>query len=117
MSDYLSTENQVACLAQAIHNGEYPLIAEATRENPDLYSRVKNRVAGRTSQSNQPATNRLLSDTKEEGIMLQITQLNDIGQRPGISLLKRFINHILADHHTDPTKPPPTCSTKQATRF
>jgi hypothetical protein len=70
MSDYLSTENQVACLAQAIHNGEYPSIAEATRENPDLYGRVKNRVAGRTSRSNRPATNRLLNDTEEEGIML-----------------------------------------------
>jgi len=70
MSDYLSTENQVACLAQAIHNGEYPSIAEATRENPDLYGRVKNRVAGRTSWSDQPTTNRLLSNTKEEGIML-----------------------------------------------
>ena len=40
------------------------------RENPDLYSRVKNCVAGQTSQSDQPATNRLLSDTEEEGIIL-----------------------------------------------
>jgi len=70
MSDYLSIKNQVACLAQAIHNGEYPSIAEATRENPDLYSHVKQRVAGRKSQSDQPATNRLLSDAEEGGIML-----------------------------------------------
>ncbi len=117
MSDYLSTENQVACLAQAIRNGEYPSIAEATRENPDLYGRVKNRVAGRTSRSDRPATNRLLSDTEEEGIMLWITRLNDIGQRPGISMLERFVNRILADRHTDSTKPPPTCGTKWATRF
>jgi len=88
MSDYLSTENQVACLAQAIHNGEYPLIAEVTRENPNLYSRVKYRVAGRTSRSDRPATNRLLSDTEEEGIMLWIIWLNDIRQRPSISLLE-----------------------------
>jgi Tc5 transposase DNA-binding domain len=117
MSDYLSTENQVACLAQAIRNGEYPSIAEATRENPDLYSRVKYRVAGRTSRSDRPATNRLLSDTEEEGIMLWITRLNDIGQRPSISLLERFVNRILVDRHTDPTKPPRTCGTKWATRF
>ncbi len=117
MSDYLSTENQVACLAQAIRNGEYPSIAEATRENPDLYGRVKNRVAGRTSRSDRPATNRLLSDTEEEGIMLWITRLNDIGQRPGISMLERFVNRILADRHTDSTKPPPTCGTKWPTRF
>ena len=51
MSDYLSTENQVACLAQAIRNGKYPLIAKATHENPDLYGRVKNHVAGQMSQS------------------------------------------------------------------
>ena len=51
MSDYLSIENQVACLAQAIHNGEYPSIAEAMCENPDLYGRVKQRVAGRKSWS------------------------------------------------------------------
>ena len=49
--------------------------------------------------------------------MLWITRLNDISQRPGISLLKRFVNRILADRHIDPTKPPPTCGTKQATRF
>ena len=49
--------------------------------------------------------------------MLQITRLNDIGQRPSISLLKRFVNRILADRHIDPTKLPPTYGTKQATRF
>ena len=70
MSDYLSTKNQVACLAQAIHDSKYPSIAEATRENPELYSRVKNRVAGRTSRSDRPTINRLLSDAEEEGIML-----------------------------------------------
>ena len=70
MSDYLSTENQVAYLAQAIRNSKYSLIAEATRKNPDLYSRVKNRVARRISRLDQPTTNRLLSDTEEEGIIL-----------------------------------------------
>ena len=69
MSDYLSTKNQVACLAQAICNGEYPLIAEATRKNPDLYGRVKQCVAGRKSQLDRPATNRLLSNV-EGGIIL-----------------------------------------------
>jgi len=49
MSDYLSIENWVACLAQAIRNGKYPLIAEAMHENPDLYSRVKQHVTGRKS--------------------------------------------------------------------
>jgi hypothetical protein len=49
MSVYLSTENHVACLTEAIRNGEYLSVAEATRENPDLYGRVKNRVAARTS--------------------------------------------------------------------
>ena len=49
--------------------------------------------------------------------MLWITQLNDISQRPSISLLKRFVNYILADRYTDPTKPPPTCGTKLSTRF
>ena len=81
MGDYLSIENQVACLAQAIRNGEYPSIAEATRDNPGLYSRVKQRVAGRKSRSDGLATNRLLSGA-EGGIMLWITRLNDIGQRP-----------------------------------
>jgi len=57
-------------------------------ENPDLYGRVKNRVAGQTSQLNQPTTNRLLSNAKEEGIMLWITQLNNIGQRLSISMLE-----------------------------
>ena len=51
MSNYLSTENQVTCIAQAIRDGKYPLIAEATHENPDLYSCVKNRVTRQTSQS------------------------------------------------------------------
>ena len=112
MSDYLSTKNQVACLAQAIYNSEYPLIAEATRENPDLYGRVKNCVARRISRLNRPVINRLLNDTEEEGIMLWITRLNDIGQRPGISLLKRFVNHILINRHIDPTKLPRTYGTK-----
>ena len=70
MSDYLSTENQVACIAQAIRNGKYPSIAEATRENLDLYGRVKNRVAGRISWSDRPIINKLFSDAEEEGIML-----------------------------------------------
>ena len=117
MSDYLSTKNQVACIAQAIHDGKYPSIAEATRENPDLYSRVKQRVAGRKSQSNQPVINRLLSNAEKGGIMLWITRLNDIRQRPSIFILKWFVNRILINRHTDPTKPPPTCGTKWATRF
>ena len=45
---------------------------EATRENPDLYSRVKNYITKYISQSDQPAINRLLSNTKEEGIILWI---------------------------------------------
>ena len=94
MSDYLSIENRVACLTQAIRNGEYPSIAEATRENPDVYGRVKQRVAGRKSRSDRPATNRLLSDAEEGGIMLWITRLNDIRQRPSISMLERFVNRI-----------------------
>ena len=49
--------------------------------------------------------------------MLWITQLNDIGQRPSISLLKRFVNCILVDRYIDPTKPLYTYSTKQAIRF
>ena len=49
--------------------------------------------------------------------MLWITQLNDIGQRLGISILELFVNYILTDRHTDPTKPPPTCSTKWAICF
>jgi hypothetical protein len=61
--------------------------------------------------------NRLLSDAEEEGIMLWITRLNDIEQRPSISMLERFVNRILVDRHTDPTKPPRTCGTKWATRF
>ena len=32
-------------------------------------------------------------------------------------MLERFVNCILADRHTDPTKPLPTCSTKWAIRF
>jgi len=49
--------------------------------------------------------------------MLWITWLNDIGQRPSISMLERFVNRILVNRYTDPTKPPPTCGTKWATRF
>ena len=46
--------------------------------------------------------------------MLWITRLNDIGQRPSISMLERFVNRILVDRHTDPIKPPRTCGTKWA---
>ena len=49
--------------------------------------------------------------------MLQITQLNDIRQRPSISLLKRFVNCILVNRYIDPTKPLRTCGTKWAIRF
>ena len=69
------------------------------------------------SQSDQPAINRLLSDTEEEGIILQITQLNNIRQRPSISLLKRFVNYILVDRYIDPTKLLRTYGTKWAIRF
>jgi len=37
--------------------------------------------------------------------MLWIIRLNDIRQRPSISLLKRFVNYILVSCYTDPTKP------------
>ena len=49
--------------------------------------------------------------------MLWITRLNDIGQRPSISLLKRFVNYILVNRYIDPTKPPYTYGTKWAIRF
>ena len=49
--------------------------------------------------------------------MLQITRLNDIRQRPSISMLKRFVNCILIDRYTDPTKLLRTYGTKWATRF
>ena len=49
--------------------------------------------------------------------MLWITRLNDIRQRPSISLLKQFVNRILINRYIDPTKPPHTCGTKWATRF
>ena len=49
--------------------------------------------------------------------MLQITWLNNIRQRPSISILKRFINYILIDRYIDPTKLPRTYSTKWATQF
>ena len=32
-------------------------------------------------------------------------------------MLEQFINHILVNHYTDPTKPPHTCGTKWATQF
>ena len=32
-------------------------------------------------------------------------------------MLERFVNRIFVDCHIDPTKPPPTCGTKWATRI
>ena len=112
MSDYLSSENQVACLAQAIHNGEYPSIAEATRENPYLYGRVKNRVTRWISWLDQPAMCKLLNNTKEEGIILWIIWLNDIRQYFSISILKWFINYIFVNYYIDLIKSLYTCGTK-----
>ena len=49
--------------------------------------------------------------------MLQIIRLNDIRQRPSISMLKRFVNYILVNRYIDPTKLLRTYGTKQAIQF
>ena len=49
--------------------------------------------------------------------MLWITQLNNIGQRPNIFMLKQFINYIFIDCHTDPTKPLCIYGIKWVTQF
>lgn len=117
MSDYLTEESRIKFLVQSIHNGIFPTIAAATRDCPHLYGRVKNRLAGRGSRSERPATNRLLTDNEEKAIVLWVSRLEELGTRPTTYMLENEANRLLAAGHLDPNTQPRTIGGKWAARF
>jgi hypothetical protein len=55
---------------QSIYDSTFTKITHATREIPHLYSRVKNRLAGRTSHVERDKLGKLLIISEEEGLII-----------------------------------------------
>ena len=80
------------------------------RQTPHLYGRVKQRLSGHQSCTDCSGPNKLLSDCKEEGLILWLKTLEKIGTRASKEMLENECNKILRRRHTDPNTPPPLCS-------
>jgi hypothetical protein len=81
------------------------------------YYRLRSRMEGALSQSNNGGHNKLLNEAQELALCLTVQRLDNSGFSPTRSMLQDIANDILKQAHNDPSTPPPTVSTKWPTRF
>src|SRR6185312_13937088 len=104
---YFETEKLVQDACQGLIDGTYATIAEASRETGASYHRIRARYNGKDSRSTRPSTNRLLSNTEEQGLLIWIEALNKLRTRPSKRMLEKKCNSLLAEQHSDPATLPP----------
>ena len=88
---YFETEKLVQDACQGFDDGTYASIADASREIGAPYHRIRARYNGRDSRSMRPSTNRLLSNTEEQGLLIWIEALNKLGTRLSKRMLEKSV--------------------------
>lgn len=74
-------------------------LSELARVYEVPYSRLWNRIKGRVSRSDRPASNRLFKDEQENPLKTWIKFLDDIGVPPTIKLL-RYHGCLIIQHQS-----------------